>query len=106
MATDPSAIRVEGGPDDGRYVYDFADGTIAMLTYFEGPVGVVTIDHTETPPRHRNQGVAGALVARAVEDFRVAGKRIIPACPFVYGEFRRHPEWSDLLLPDSESRVA
>ena len=106
MAIDPDAVRIEGGPDNGRYVYDFADGTRSVLTYFERPVGVVTIDHTETPPRHRNQGVAGALLARAVEDFRIAGKKIIPACPFAYDEFRRHPEWSDLLLRDSESRVA
>ena len=104
MTIDPIAIRTEGGPDNGRYVYEFADGTSSVLTYFQGPGGVVTIDHTETPPKHRNQGVAGALVARAVEDFRIAGKKIIPACPFAYGVFRRHPEWSDLLL--SEGRVA
>jgi predicted GNAT family acetyltransferase len=97
MAIDPDAIRVEGGQGKGRYIYQFADGMRSVLTFFEESVGTVTIDHTETPPRHRNQGVASALVARAVADFRAAGKKIIPACPFVYSEFRQHPEWSDLL---------
>ena len=106
MIVDPRAIRVEGGPDGGRYVYDFPDGTQSEMTFFEAPAGVVTIDHTETPPRHRGQGVAGALVARAVEDFRSAGKKVIPACPFAFREFRRHPAWSDLLVRGSESRVA
>ena len=95
MAIDSDSIRVESGRGGGRYIYDFPDGTRSLLTYFETPVGTVTIDHTETPPRHRNQGVAGALVARAVADFRAAGKKIVPACPFAYSEFRRHPEWSE-----------
>jgi predicted GNAT family acetyltransferase len=106
MAIDSGAIRNEGRPGGGRYVYDFPDGTRSVLTYFEAPVGIVTIDHTETPPKHRGQGFAGALVARAVEDFRAAGKKVVPACPFAYGEFRRHPEWSDLLLREAESRLA
>ena len=99
MTIDPKAIRIEGAPDRGRYVYDLPDGSEAELTFFEQPPGVVTIDHTETPPKHRSQGIAAALVARAVEDFRAAGKKVIPACPFAYRTFRKHPEWSDLLLP-------
>jgi uncharacterized protein len=106
MIIDPRAIHVEARPDGGRYLYEFPDGSQSELTYVEAPAGVVTIDHTETPMRHRGQGVAGALVARAVEDFRAAGKKIIPACPFAYREFRRHADWSDLLLSEFGSRVA
>jgi predicted GNAT family acetyltransferase len=95
---DPKSIRVEGTPDRGRYVHEFPDGATAVLTFFEQPPGIVTIDHTETPRQHRGQGVAGALVARAVEDFRAGRKKVIPACPFAYRKFREHPEWSDLLL--------
>ena len=32
-----------------------------------------------------------------LEDARAAGKKIIPLCPFAAAQFRRHPEWSDLL---------
>ena len=34
---------------------------------------------------------------RAVEDMRAAGKKIIPLCPFANAQFRRHPEWADVL---------
>jgi hypothetical protein len=95
---DPSAIRIEGRPDGGRYVYALPDGLQAELTFFERPPGIVTIDHTETPPKHRGKGVAAALVARAVEDFRAARKKVVPACPFASRKFMEHPEWADLLL--------
>jgi predicted GNAT family acetyltransferase len=98
IAIEPSAIRLEGTADRGQYIYDLSDGSRAVLDFFEQPAGVITIDHTETPRAHRSQGIAGALVARAVDDFRAAGKKVIPACPFAYRKFREHPEWSDLLL--------
>ncbi len=98
MNVDPQSIRIEAAPDRGRYVYDLPDGSQAELTFFERPRGVVTIDHTETPPRHRGRGVAAALVARAVEDFRAAGQKVIPACPFAFRKFKEHPEWADVLL--------
>ncbi|RUV54291.1 N-acetyltransferase, partial [Mesorhizobium sp. M1A.F.Ca.IN.022.02.1.1] len=45
----------------------------------------------------RGQGAGLRLVARAVEDARAAGKKIIPLCPFANAQFRRHPEWADVL---------
>jgi predicted GNAT family acetyltransferase len=36
-------------------------------------------------------------VTRAVEDARAAGKLIIPLCPFAAAQFKRHPEWADVL---------
>ena len=58
---------------------------------------MVAITHTYTPPQHRGQGIAAALVGRAVEDFRAAGKKVIPACSFAREQFDEHPEWADLL---------
>ena len=100
MAIERQSIRLENGSSRSRYIYDLPDGSEAVLDFFEVPQGVVTIDHTETPVKHRNQGIGGALVARAVDDFRAAGKKVIPACPFAYREFRLHPEWADLLVGD------
>jgi hypothetical protein len=37
------------------------------------------------------------LVQRAVDDARAAGKKLVPLCPFAAAQFRRHPEWSDVL---------
>jgi predicted GNAT family acetyltransferase len=96
MKWESDAIRLETSGTRGRYSLPLDDGSTALLDFFEAPAGTVTIMHTETPPQHRGQGLAAILVERAVADFRAAGKRIIPACPFAARLFDRHPEWSDL----------
>ena len=57
---------------------------------------LVVADSTFTPVALRGQGVASMLVERLVADAREEGFKIVPACPFVEGQFERHPEWSDL----------
>jgi predicted GNAT family acetyltransferase len=97
MTIDRGAIRLEKGNGRGRYSYRFADGSEAEMDYVEDAPGVVTITHTETPRQHRGNGVAAALVTRAVEDFRAAGLKVVPACWFARGMFEAKPKWQDLL---------
>jgi len=97
MSIDPKLVRLQGGPKQGRYVYPFPDGSEAEMDFFESRPGVVTITHTGTPRQHRGQGVAATLVAHAVQDFRAAGQKVIPACWFARDQFSEHPDWADLL---------
>jgi uncharacterized protein len=80
----------------GRYTYR-ADGATAEMTYSRAGEHLIIIDHTEVPDAFRGQGVGQALVARAVADARTAGKRILPLCPFAAAQFRRNPDWADVL---------
>ncbi len=89
-------IALEDGGSKGRYVYR-ADGTEAEMTFSKAGEHMLIIDHTEVPDAFRGQGVGARLVARAVEDARAAGKKIIPLCPFANAQFRRHKEWADVL---------
>jgi predicted GNAT family acetyltransferase len=95
---DAKAIRLERDAGHGRYSYAFADGSRAEMSYAEREPGIVTITHTYTPSKHRGQGTAAIIVARAVEDFRAMHKKVIPACWFARQQFDRHPEWADLLF--------
>ena len=88
--------RLEETGSKGRYVYR-SGGDEAELTFSKAGEGLVIIDHTEVPAAFRGQGVGQALVARAVADFRAQGKKVLPLCPFAAAQFRRHPEWADLL---------
>jgi predicted GNAT family acetyltransferase len=94
---DRSQIKLDSDAGHGRYSYAFGDGSRAEMSYVERTPSVVTITHTYTPSQHRGQGIAARLVERAIEDFRVGGKKIIPACWFARRQFDEHPEWADLL---------
>lgn len=96
MTIDATEISLEDTGGKGRYVYR-ANGEEAEMTLTRAGEGLVIIDHTGVPDAFRGQGIGAALVARAVEDFRAAGKKVMPLCPFAAAQFRRHPEWSDVL---------
>ena len=96
MAIDPNDISLEDGGSKGRYVYR-ADGAEAEMTFTRAGEGLVIIDHTGVPDAFRGQGVGAALVARGVADARAAGKKVLPLCTFAAAQFRRHPEWADVL---------
>jgi len=86
-------VREVNGPK-GRYAIRH-DGMEAELTYSIASPQTVIADHTGVPDGMRNSGAGRALVARLVEDARAEGFRIVPLCPFVNAERRRHPEWAD-----------
>jgi predicted GNAT family acetyltransferase len=96
MAIDPADIAVEENDSKGRYVYRGGED-LAEMTFSKAGARLVIIDHTEVPAAFRGQGVGQALVARGVADARAAGKKILPLCPFAASQFRRHPEWADVL---------
>lgn len=90
-------IRLEETGSKGRYFHRADDGTEAEMTFSKAGEHLLIIDHTEVPDAFRGQGVGVRLVARAVEDARGSGQKIMPLCPFAAAQFRRHPEWADVL---------
>ena len=81
----------------GKVTAKIGIGPLAEMTYSVAGSAMIIIDHTEVPEAYRGQGVGQALVQRAVEDMRRAGKKITPLCPFAAAQFRRHPDWQDVL---------
>jgi predicted GNAT family acetyltransferase len=91
------AIEHEEGGSKGRYFVRAEDGALAEMTYSKVGERRIIIDHTEVPDAFRGKGIGLKLVTRAVADARAAGKTIIPLCPFAREQFRRHPDWADVL---------
>ncbi len=81
----------------GRYVFSDEGGPEAELTFSKLGAGTIIIDHTGIPDAYRGRGIGLKLVERAISDARAAGKKIIPLCPYAAAQFRRHPEWADVL---------
>jgi hypothetical protein len=78
----------------GRFVIR-RDGEEADLTYsITSPTRVIA-DHTGVPDSFRGTGAGLALDTRLVETARAEGFRVMPLCPFVNAQAKRHPEWTD-----------
>lgn len=87
-------ITREDGATGGRYVIRLG-GHEAELTYSVTSPTLIIADHTGVPDAFRGTGAGVALVARMVEDARREGFRIMPLCPFVNAQRKKHPEWAD-----------
>lgn len=91
-------ITLEETGSKGRYVTrPDPDGPEAEMTFSRASERLIIIDHTGVPDEYRGQEIGLALVARAVKDAREKGHKIMPLCPFAAAQFRRHPEWADVL---------
>jgi uncharacterized protein len=59
---------------------------------------VLTLVHTEVTPVLQGQGVAGQLVAFAVDYARHNGLKVVPLCAYAAGQFEKKAETRDVLL--------
>jgi predicted GNAT family acetyltransferase len=90
-------ITREDQPTRGRYVARMAGiDAEAELTFSRTSPTLIIADHTGVPEAFRGRGVGRALVERMVADARAQGFKIIPLCPYVNAERRKHPEWADV----------
>jgi len=69
---------------------------VGRLTWFSRGDARIA-DHTLVPPEIGGKGVAAALVDALIADARSEGFKIVPACSYIAAQFKRHPEWSELL---------
>lgn len=86
--------QIEGG---GRYFIRLDDGTEAEMTWRRIDEATIAIDHTFTPPSYRGRDVASRLMHHAIAEARAKGISIVPLCAFAVAQFRRHPDWADVL---------
>lgn len=96
MNADEPEIAREEHETGGRYMIAI-DGHVAEMTYSRSGSGLIIIDHTDVPDELRGRSLGSFLVRRAVQDAREQDLRIIPLCPFAASEFRRHPDYADVL---------
>ena len=52
----------------------------------------LTVYHTEVSDKLKGQGVAGQLLSTMVNYARENKLKVIPLCPYVSAQFKRHPE--------------
>ncbi|MEM8869981.1 MAG: GNAT family N-acetyltransferase [Pseudomonadota bacterium] len=68
----------------------------AELTYSIASPQTIIADHTQVDDSLRGTGAGLALAERLVTDARAEGVMIVPLCPFVNAQRRKHPDWADV----------
>ena len=61
----------------------------------------MTFFHTLTPPELRGRGLAATVVQAALEYARAERLKVIPLCWYVSGHIQSHPEFRELLAPQT-----
>jgi uncharacterized protein len=54
--------------------------------------GNLTVYHTEVAEALKGQGIASKLLSTMVSYARANKLKVIPLCPYVHAQFKRHPE--------------
>lgn len=93
--TGPTVER-EDGPTGGVYRVRINDH-LAEMTFSRASDRLVIIDHTAVPAALRGRRVGNLLLEKAIADARATGFKIFALCPFAAAQFRRHPEYRDVL---------
>jgi predicted GNAT family acetyltransferase len=52
----------------------------------------LTVYHTEVLPKAEGKGLAKKLLTTMVDHARKNALKVIPLCPYVHAQFKRHPE--------------
>ncbi|MHB1212272.1 MAG: GNAT family N-acetyltransferase [Candidatus Nanopelagicales bacterium] len=85
--------------DDAAMRYEATvDGSLAGFAQFQLVDDLVVFTHTEVDRAVGGQGIGSALARYALDDVRAQGtRRVLPACPFIKGWIRRHPEYAGIV---------
>jgi hypothetical protein len=87
---------VTDNPEQARFEIH-EDGEVAGFIIYRRNGSEITLVHTETARGFRGRGVAGRLVAGALDLAAEEGLAVIPRCPFVRDWIDEHREYAGLV---------
>ena len=98
-------VTVRDDPGHLRYEVVEDDVVRGFVTY-RLHRGVIDFLHAEVDPAHEGRGLAGTLVAFALDDARSRGLGVLPHCPYVRHVIDGHQDaYLDLVPADRRAEV-
>jgi predicted GNAT family acetyltransferase len=76
------------------------DGKLAAYAEYNLLAHAILFTHTEVLPEFEGGGKGSRLARFALEETRKRSLGAIPACQFIAGYIRKHPEYQDLVAPE------
>ena len=102
MSTEPTtaSLRVQDNPERKRFEGYLGADLVGVVEYI--PLnGRVIATHTEVLEAYEGRGLGSQLVTGMLEMLRAEGRLVQPLCPYVAAFLRRHPEWEDVVDPNT-----
>ncbi len=79
--------------ENGRGAFFIMDGSEQLGEMVIGISGKnLTVYHTEVATKGEGKGLAKRLLGAMVDHARKNSLKVVPFCPFVLAQFKRHPE--------------
>lgn len=88
-------VHHEEAGSKGRY-FIVHDAGESELTYSVASPALKIADHTAVAQGQEGLGIGLIMLRAFVDDARRNGFKILPLCPFVNAQRRKHPEWADV----------
>lgn len=76
-------------------------GELAAYSEYNVLKNGLLFTHTEVLPAFEGRGIGSAIAHYALGEVRRRSVQVIPVCQFMAGVLRKHPEYHDLLSPES-----
>jgi len=89
-------VSVADVPERSRFEVS-VDGQLAGFCEYTRDDAIVSLTHTEVFGEYAGRGLAGTLVAAALDEARRNGWLVRPVCPYVAAYIKRHAEYADLV---------
>lgn len=97
--TNAPALHFSNDAGNHRYEAHRGDALAAFVEYSQLANGIL-FSHTEVLPGFEGQGVGSAIARHVLDSARADGQMVIPACQFIAGYIRKHPEYASLVQPE------
>lgn len=91
--------------EKGQGAFYVMEGAEQMGEMVVGLAGQnLTVYHTEVSVKAEGKGLAKQMLSAMVDYARKHNLKVIPLCPFVHAQFKRHPEtYADIWNKEQES---
>ena len=83
-------LKIDENGEGLFYILDGEEAIAEMQINISGEK--LTVYHTEVLPKAEGKGIAKMLLGAMVDYARKNALKVIPLCPYVFAQFKRHPE--------------
>ena len=109
MFADSPSAEVTDNADQNRFELRLNGDLVGIVGYYDtspgrsplpaAPAPVIAFMHTVVVEDFGHRGLAGVMVARALDQARSYGWKVQPVCTYVQRFVATHPEYRDLMAP-------